>query len=61
MADWFDGPPGIVLDEEVLGLGKYGYTLTVFSSDELSEEPDEFEDEEAALIDSYSPKFAYGR
>lgn len=61
MADWFDGPLGIVLDEEVLGLGKYGYTLTVFSSEELSEEPDEFEDEEAALIDSYSPKFAYGR
>lgn len=61
LADWFDGPPNIVLDEEVLGLGSYGYTLTVFSSEELPEEPDEFEDEEANLIDSYTAKFAYGR
>ncbi len=61
LADWFDGPPKIVLDEEVLGLGSYGYTLTVFSSEELPEEPDEFEDEEANLIDSYTAKFAYGR
>lgn len=61
LADWFDGSPGIVLDEEVLGLGKYGYTLTVFSSEELPEEPDEFVDEEEALIDSYTPKFAHGR
>ena len=61
LADWFDGSPGIVLDDEVLGLGKYGYTLTVFSSEELPEEPDEFVDEEEALIDSYTPKFAHGR
>lgn len=61
LADWFDGPPGSVLDEEVLGLGKYGYTLTVFSSEELPNEPEEFEDEESNLIDSYSVKFAYGR
>lgn len=61
LADWFDGPPGIMLDEEVLGLGAYGYTLTVFSSEDLPDEPDEFEDEEASLIESYKPKFAYGR
>lgn len=61
LADWFDGSSGIMLDEEVLGLGKYGYTLTVFSSEELPEEPDEFEDEEANLLDSYTAKFAYGR
>ena len=61
LADWFDGPLGSVLDEEVLGLGKYGYTLTVFSSEELPEEPEEFEDEETNLIESYSAKFAYGR
>jgi hypothetical protein len=42
-------------------IGKYGYTLTVFSSEELPEEPDEFVDEEEALLDSYTPKFAYGR
>lgn len=61
MADWFDGPSGVALDEEVLGLGTYGYTLSVFSSEELPDEPDEYEDEEESLIDSYKPKFAYGR
>lgn len=61
LANWFDGPEGIELDEEVLGLGKYGYTLTVLSSEKLPEDPDEFEDEDAKLIQSWTPKFAYGR
>lgn len=61
LAEWFDGPPGVRLDEEVLGLGDYGFTLSVFSSEELPEEPDEEEDEEAALIESYTPKFARNR
>ncbi len=61
LSEWFDGPAGITLDEEVIGLGSYGFTLTVFSSEELPAEPDEEEDEEAALIESYTPRFAYGR
>lgn len=61
LAEWFDGSPSIRLDEEVVGLGKYGFTLSVFSSEELPSEPDEEEDEEAALIERYTPKFAYGR
>lgn len=61
LAEWFDGPLGIRLDEEVVGLGGYGFTLSVFSSEELPDEPDEEEDEEATLIESYRPKFAYGR
>ena len=61
LSEWFDGPPGIMLDEEVIGLGQYGYTLTVFSSEDLPDDPDEFEDEEADLIESYTPRFAYGR
>lgn len=61
LAEWFDGSPGVRLDEEVVGLGEYGFTLSVFSSEELPAEPDEDEDEEAALIESYKPKFAYGR
>lgn len=59
--EWFDGPSHVVLDEEVVGLGSYGYTLTVLSNEELPEDPYEEEDEEAALIASYTPKFAYGR
>jgi len=61
LAEWFDGSPGVRLDEEVMGLGEYGFTLSVFSSEELPEEPDEAEDEEAALIESYTPRFARGR
>ncbi len=62
LADWFDGSGQIRLDEEIVGLGSFGYTLTVFSSDALAEDPDDEEaDEEASLVESYTPKFAYGR
>lgn len=61
--DWFDGPHGIVLDEEVISLGGYGngYTLAVLSSEALSSDPEDDTDEESKLIESYTPKFAYGR
>lgn len=45
----------------MIGIGAYGFTLTVFSSEELPEDPYEAEDDEAELIESYQPKFAYGR
>ncbi|MBY5427878.1 ImmA/IrrE family metallo-endopeptidase [Rhizobium leguminosarum] len=62
LADWFDGSGQIHLDEEIVGLGSFGHTLTVFSSDALAEDPDpEDADEEANLIESYTAKFAYGR
>lgn len=59
--EWFDGLASVNLDEEIIGLGSYGFTLTVFSSDELPDEPDEEEDEDQKLLDSYTPRFAYGR
>jgi hypothetical protein len=58
---WFGGSAGCDLDEEVVGLGSYGFTLSVFSSDDLPDDPDEDRDEESALIESYTPKFARGR
>lgn len=58
---WFDGPRYIELDEEVIGLGGYGYTLTVLSSEELPEDPSEADDEDAQLEESWTPRFAYGR
>lgn len=61
LSEWFDGPPGVRLDEEVVGLGSYGFTLSVFSSEELPNEPDEEEDEDAALTESWTPRFARGR
>ncbi|NOT41810.1 MAG: ImmA/IrrE family metallo-endopeptidase [Alphaproteobacteria bacterium] len=59
--DWFDGPRGVELDEEIVGLGAYGFTLTVLSNDNLPVDPDETEDEEADLKERWKPRFAYGR
>ena len=61
LATWFDGPSKVALDEEIISLGKYEYTLTVLSSEALSDDPSEEEDEDAALEESCKPKFAYGR
>jgi hypothetical protein len=58
---WFDGSRNIKLDEEVIGLGRYGFTLTVLSGEFLPEDPLEDEENEDALIESWKPKFAYGR
>jgi hypothetical protein len=58
---WFQADRRIVLDEQAVGLGAYGFTLTALTSDDLPDDPDEGEDEELQLIESYTPKFAYGR
>jgi len=61
LATWFDGSGRIVLDEEIIGLGKYGYTLTVLTGEQLPEDPLDEEDEDAELEKSWTPRFAYGR
>jgi len=43
-----------------VGLGAYGFTLTVFSSEELIHDEDE-PDEDTQLIESWTPKFTYKR
>lgn len=62
LAEWFSCQRRLALDEEVIGLGSYGLTLTVLSSDELAEDPDdEAYEEELSLQQSWTPRFAYGR
>lgn len=61
LSAWFDGPASISLDEEIVGLGSYGLTLTVFSSEEMPDDPYEDDDHDEKLIESWTPKFAYGR
>jgi len=61
LVEWFGGNRMIALEEEIMGLGRYGYTLTVLSSDALPDDPDEVEDEDEKLVVSWTPKFAYGR
>ena len=62
LRDWFPTDRNPALDEQVVGLGSYGLTLTVLSSDALAVDPDQDEDDdEAALKESWTPKFARGR
>ena len=58
---WFGGQVGCDLDEEVVGLGSYGFTLSVFSSEAMPDDSDGDDEDETALIESYTPRFAYGR
>jgi len=61
LAAWFDGSGRIVLDEDIIGLGKYGYSLTVLTSEALPEDPLNERDEDAELERSWTTRFAYGR
>ena len=60
LCTWFDGDSRIGLDEEVIGLGRYGYTLTILSSESLPDDEQE-EDEETDLLERWTPRFAYKR
>jgi len=42
--DWFDGAPQVEVNEDVVGLGSYGKTLTVLFTDEDLENEDDYED-----------------
>lgn len=43
--DWFDGAPNVEVNEDVVGLGSYGKTLTVLFTEHELEDDDEYEDE----------------
>lgn len=43
--DWFDGAPQIEVNEDVIGLGSYGKTLTVLFTDEDLEGEDESDED----------------
>lgn len=57
--DWFGSGPDLRLVEEVVGLGRYGKTLTVLTP-EVAVDEEELE-EEAALMDSWTPTFSRSR
>ena len=54
LQDWFNGPHRQEIVEEVVGLGSYGKTLTVLTG---IESPDEFEDDEGDLEESWAVRF----
>ncbi len=47
--EWLDGAPAIEINEDVIGLGSYGKTLTVLFTDEELEDEDESEEDEDEL------------
>lgn len=42
---WFDGAPDLEVNEDVIGMGSYGKTLTILFTDELREDDEESEDD----------------
>ena len=60
MEHWF-GSGDRVLDEEIVGLGSYGRTLTILSCERLPDAEAENEDDEVRLVESWTPRHAYGR
>jgi hypothetical protein len=44
--DWFDGAPEVEVNEDVVGLGSYGKTLTVLFTEQDLEDEDEYDDDE---------------
>ena len=56
--DWLGGGKSVLVTEEVVGLGRYGKTLTVLSSTSIGQENDDEEkDDEESLIESWTPRF----
>lgn len=55
LQDWIGGPHGVALNEEVVGLGGYGRTLTVLSA-QHAVDADELQ-EDGELIESWKPRF----
>jgi hypothetical protein len=45
LSDWFDGAPDVEVNEDVVGLGNYGKTLTILFTDEDLEDEDEADDD----------------
>jgi hypothetical protein len=56
--DWLGGKRSSIVTEEVVGLGRYGKTLTVLSSQEIGQEAYTDEgDDEGDLVESWTPRF----
>lgn len=55
LQDWFGGHRSVPVSEDIIGLGRYGRTLTILYDINLPE-PEEEEDEKA-LIESWTPRF----
>jgi Zn-dependent peptidase ImmA (M78 family) len=56
--DWLGGKRSSIVTEEVVGLGRYGKTLTVLSSRKIGQDVyDDEGDDEQSLIEQWTPRF----
>jgi IrrE N-terminal-like domain len=57
--DWLGGTRSAIVTEEVIGLGQYGKTLTILSSERIGQETEEDDDEESDddLAERWMPRF----
>lgn len=59
MTDWLGGNKSVLVWEEVVGLGRYGKTLTILSSASIGQEDadEDAEEDEESLIERWTPRF----
>ena len=61
--DWFGGTRSVEALEKVVGLGKYGKTLTILSCpslvDEAYEDEEESEESDEAMLERWTPRFRH--
>jgi Zn-dependent peptidase ImmA (M78 family) len=55
--DWLGGARSVLVTEEVIGLGQYGKTLTVLSSSSIGNDDDIDDEDDAEIIDRWTPRF----
>lgn len=56
LQDWFGSDCSLSATEQVIGLGKYGKTLTVLTALDIEEQIEEIKEEEE-LVESWTPRF----
>jgi Zn-dependent peptidase ImmA (M78 family) len=59
VTDWLGGTKSILVWEEVVGLGRYGKTLTILSSSSIGQEEvdEDAEEDEESIIERWTPRF----
>jgi hypothetical protein len=57
--DWLGGTRSATVIEEVIGLGRYGKTLTILSSEKIGREREEYDGDESEddLVERWTPRF----
>lgn len=56
--EWLGGRKSVPVWEEVIGLGRYGKTLTILSSSSIGQENDEDDDEDdESIVERWTPRF----